>query len=200
MIIYRDITQGSDEWFDIKKGKMSASHATAIGNAGKGLLTYTMNVVLDIIVERDNYISKDMERGNELEPIARQVYEYENDVIVEQVGFIEYNKFVGCSPDGLIGDDGGLEIKARNNEKHLSLLVGESVDSSTIWQMNMSMLVSDRKWWDFVSYNPNFKQSLFQKRFYRDEKKINALLNGFEIGEKLIKELLKNKNIQNEII
>jgi len=200
MIYHFDIIQQTPEWFALKELKMSASHATAIGNCGKGLETYIRKLVMDSIVERIHYTNKDIDRGNELEPIARQVYEFENDVTVKQVGFISYNDYVGCSPDGLINDDGGLELKARNNDIHFGLLIGDSVDSSTIWQMNMCMLISDRQWWDFGSYNPNFKQSLFVKRFYPDLVKFEKLKEGFLIGEKMLKELLNNDNVKNEFI
>jgi len=200
MIYHWDIIQQTPEWDEIKKGKMSASHATAIGNFGKGLETYTRQIVRDMIVKRQFYTNKDMDRGNELEPIARLTYEFETGNQVKQIGFITYNDFVGCSPDGLVSDNGGLELKARNDEIHFGLLLGDSVDSSAIWQMNMNMLISGRKWWDFGSYNPNFKQSLFIKRFYPDQTKFDALLKGFAIGEAIIKNLLNNENIKNELI
>jgi hypothetical protein len=205
MIYHWDIIQQTDEWHKVKELKMSASHATAIGNCGKGLETYIRQLVRDTIVKRVNYTNKDMERGNELEPIARLTYEFEYNCIVKQIGFITYSDFVGISPDGLIdnfafiGDDGGLELKARNDDIHFGLLLGDPVDSSAIWQMNMSMLVTGRKWWDFGSYNPNFKQSLYIRRFYPDQTKFNSLLKGFEIGEAMIKSLLENPNVQKEI-
>ena len=199
MIYHWDIIQQSPEWFEIKKGKMSASHATAIGNCGKGLETYARQIVKDLIIERQNFTNKDMERGNELEPLARITYEFENSVTVKQIGFITYSDYVGVSPDGLINDDGGLELKARNDDIHFGLLLGDPVDSSTIWQMNMAMLITGRKWWDFGSYNPNFKQSLFVKRLYPDHAKFEALMKGFYIGELLIKKLLENPNIQIEL-
>jgi hypothetical protein len=199
MKIYSKIIQGSKEWFILKGGKMSASHATAIGNAGKGLQTYVDDIVCNMIVEPEQYTNKDIDRGNELEPIGRQVYEFENNVTVNQVGFITYNDYVGCSPDGLIGIDGGLELKARNNKIHFALLKTGKVDSSTKWQMQMSLLITERKWWDFASYNPNFKQSLYVKRFYPDPEKFEKLLKGFSIGQDMIIELLSNENIKIEL-
>lgn len=201
MIIYENIIQQTPEWFAIKDGKMSASHGTAIGNCGAGLKTYARKLVKEMRPNhvRDNYTNKDMERGNNYEPIARQVYEYENDLIVKQVGFVQHNDFVGCSPDGLVGVDGGLELKARNDDIHWGLLLGDAIDSGTIWQMNMCMLICNRKWWDFGSYNPNFKKSLFVKRFFPDEKKQASLLKGFGLGEQMIKELLENENVQFEL-
>jgi hypothetical protein len=199
MIIYENIIQQTPEWFELKKGKMSASHATAIGNCGKGLETYCRQIVREMIVERQSYTNKDMERGNELEPIGRLTYEFETGNTVKQVGFIQHSDFVGYSPDGLVSNDGLIELKARNDEIHFGLLLGDSIDSGTIWQMNMGMLVSGRKWCDFGSYNPNYKQSLFIKRFYPDLSKFDALTKGFLIGESMIRNLLQNENIQKEL-
>lgn len=205
MKIYYDIIQGTEEWLDLKKLKLSASHATAIGNSGKGLDTYVRNMVLDHILEdREKYYSKDMERGNDLEDSARIKYEFERNVSVLEVGFIERCDNSGCSPDGLVDKDpegeGGIEIKARNDEKHYALLDGTAkVDSSTIWQMNMSMLITGRKWWDFISYNPNFKQSIFIQRFYADKIKQEKLSLGLEIGIKKLKSLLNSDVIKEEL-
>lgn len=205
MKIHYDIIQGTDEWLKLKELKLSASHATAIGNSGKGLDTYVRNMVLDYILEdRDNYYGKDMERGNDLEDSARIKYEFERNLSVLEVGFIERCPNSGCSPDGLVDEDpegkGGIEIKARNDEKHYALLDGTAkVDSSTIWQMNMSMLISGRKWWDFISYNPNFKQSIFIERFYPDKVKQEKLKKGLEIGVEKLKSLLDSDVIKREL-
>ena len=198
MKIY-NFAQGSPEWHAIRRRKLTASHGTAIGNHGTGLVTYVDEIVLALCIEPDEYYNSDMARGNELEPTGRLVYEFERGIETRQVGFIEYNEFVGCSPDSLVGDDGGLELKARNDRIHFKLLKDGKVDSGTVWQMNMCMLVTGRKWWDFGSYNPKFNQSLFVKRFYPEPKKIEGLLIGFEMGEKMIKELLGNENIKKEL-
>jgi len=197
MIYY--MKQGTPEWFEIRKGRLTASHATAIGNNGKGLKTYVRDIVQNMIHEPDYYSNKDIERGNELEPIARALYEFQNNVSVIEVGFVTYNDYAGCSPDGLIGSDGGLELKARNDRIHLGLLLGDNVDSSAIWQIQMCLLVTGRKWWDFGSYNPNFKQSLFIKRFTPDAVKHEKLKEGLSAGEKMIKNILNNPNIKDEL-
>jgi hypothetical protein len=179
---------------------MTASHAHAIGNTGKGLDTYIRSIVREMIVTTVGYKNSDMERGNELEAAARMLYEFTTGNMVEEVGFITYNEYVGCSPDGLVGDDGLLELKARNNEIHFNLLLEGEVDSATIWQMNAVMLIADRKWCDFGSYNPNFKaQPLFTKRFYADSVMAMKLKMGFTQGESMIKDLLNKQPIKNEI-
>lgn len=218
MKIYRDIVQGTEEWHAIRKGKMTASHATAIGNSGKGLETYCRKVVREMIfLDPNPYINAAIERGNELEPIARQTYCFETGLKLIEVGFVDYDEveeidvngvktnvvYAGCSPDALIDEDeegaGGLELKARNDDIHFGLLLGDDIDSSTVWQMNMNMLVTNRNWWDFGSYNPNFKQALFVKRFYRDEIKIQKLILGISQGQRLIKGMLSIPAIINEL-
>ena len=74
MIVHKDVIQGTPEWHELRKGKMTGMHGAAIGNYGKGLETYCRKVVRGMFIEEPpGYVSKDMERGNELEPIARQV-------------------------------------------------------------------------------------------------------------------------------
>lgn len=198
--------QGSEEWKEVRKKKLTGSHATAIGNNGKGLITYVDDVILSLFIEKEFKSSKDTERGHELEPYARMKYEFETGNQVTEVGFIEHCPFSGCSPDGLIfnkhcfSKDKGLEIKARNNPKHLALLMYGKVSSDTIWQMNMNMLMTGFDAWDFVSYNPNFKQSIFIKEFRRDEKKIEKLRIGLEHGISMLKEGLNNEVVKKEYI
>lgn len=190
MKIHNNIVQGTDEWFAIRKGKMTASHATAIGNNGKGLDTYITSLMAEFYSsqEKEQYSNKHTERGTELEPIARQIYELERDVEVEQVGFIEFDEYSGCSPDGFIGTDGGVEIKCVDDVKYFKhLLNGENeVDSDYLWQIQMNLYMTDRQWYDLIIYNPNFKQSMCVYRIARDNEKIDALKKGLEIGKEKI--------------
>ena len=203
MKIIKDIEQGSQEWFDIRKGKMTASHAQAIGNVGKGLETYIYDLVSEEYssAEKEQFSNEHTERGNELEATARGIYELENSVDVEQVTFVEYNEFVGCSPDGLVGDDGLVEIKCPNDTEYLKYLIfGEGqIDTKYIWQCQMQMLITDRKWNDLIIYNPNFKKSMlvFRIKPYLDS--FEKLKKGFESGQKLqleIKEKLKQYELK----
>lgn len=204
MKIY-DFEQGTPEWVEMRKLKLTASHGTEIGNNGKGLITYVDKKILEALVPQEHYTSKDMERGNELEPIARTKYEFERGVEVREVGFIEHCENSGYSPDGLVDIDfidntpGLIEIKARNDAKHLALLMGGLVESGVRWQMQMGMFITGRNWCDFISYNPNFKKSLFIKRFYADETKHEKIKIGLESGIKMLKEKLKNPAVIDEM-
>lgn len=199
-MVFHNVEQGTEEWHKLRELKMTGSNAQAIATAGKGLETYIKSLITEAIAGRkDRYYGADMKRGHELEPIAVAKYEFEKNVDVIQIGFAEYSKYLGYSPDGLVGEEGLIECKARNNDIHLGLLLTGKVDTKTEWQMQMGMLLLNRKWCDFISYNPNFKKSIFIKRFYPSSEMQNKLKKGFYEGEKMIKELLSNEVIKFEL-
>jgi len=196
MITYHKVDQGSDEWLELRKGKLTASNATPIGANGAGLKTYCKQIALETIGHtKDNYVNEVIERGNILEPTGRLAYELEKGVTINEIGFITNDKYpnTGISPDGLIDVVGGAEIKARNNEKHFSLIIGESKEIP-FNQIQMSLLITEREWWDFISFNPNLSKPLFIKRIYPDLKYFEKLKVGFEVGNKLIKEYIELYN------
>lgn len=192
MKIY-NFEQWSEERFKIRELKLTASNATAIGNCGKWLETYVVSIVSDYYNnwEKEVIYSKDIDRGNELEPIARDMYELTTWNIVKEVWFVEYNEYVWCSPDWLVWDDWGIEIKSLNNEKHFGLLSWtRKIDSWHIRQIQMNLLITGRKRWDFISYNPNYKQTLYIERIKPDKKKFDKLLEWFKVWEQMIKDVL----------
>ncbi len=191
-----NVEQGSPEWFEARKGRMTASHAQAIGNAGKGLETYIVQIMAEVYSSGDNekpFFNSHTDRGNELEPIARAVYEMETGNAVHEVGFIEYGDYAGCSPDGLVGDEGGIEIKSIDNVGYFKHILNgqKEVDSKHEWQVQMNLLVTGRKWWDLVLYNPNYKKSMFVYRYGRNEAMREALIEGIEIGAAAIGRITK---------
>jgi len=183
--------QRSEEWHEIRKGKLSASNAQCIGANGKGLETYIYNLLAEKYSNnKEHYSNEDMDRGVELEESARMTYEIEHEK-VEEVGFIEMDEMVGCSPDGLIGDDGGIEIKCPSNVNYFKLLVNgeKEIDAKYLWQVQMCLLVSGRKWWDIVFYNQNFDRNILIFRITPDLEKQEKLRVGIEKGKQLIKNL-----------
>lgn len=194
MLQYHNFEQGSQEWFDFKVGKMSASNATPIGANGAGLKTYCMELAMQLNgIDKAKYTNADMERGNELEPLAITSYEFERELTINRIGCITNDKYdnVLCSPDGLILDNGGVEIKARNDSKHYALIQGVTADIPYN-QIQMTLLITEREWWDFVSFNPNFEKSLFILRVWPDAIYFKKLIEGFETGNKLIKQYVEN--------
>lgn len=185
------IDQRSEEWFEIRRGKMTASEAQCIAANGKGLESYIYRVMAEKYSKnRDNYTNGDMERGIALEDAARETYEIEC-AAVDQVGFIELDEFVGCSPDGLVGQDGGVEIKCPNDVIFFRLMTDgrKAIDPKYEWQAEMSMYISGRKWWDLLFYNKNFDKNMQVFRFTPDIMRREKLILGIEKGKKLINEL-----------
>lgn len=196
MIEIHNIEQSSEEWFEFRKGKLTGSNATAIGANGAGLKTYCKKVAAELCgKERSQFTNSEIERGNELEPYGVATYELTTGYDVDIVGCVTNSKYynVLISPDGLVGDDGGIEIKARNDDKHFSLIMGDE-KKIPFNQIQMCLLVTEREWWDFVSINTNFSKPIFIKRIFPDEKYFKKLLDGFDSGNKLINEYLEKYN------
>jgi len=188
--------QGSDEWFDIRKLKMTASNAQAIATAGVGLETYITNLVSEYLssAEKEKFSNEHTERGNELEETARALYELEKGEKVEEVGFVELDEYIGCSPDGLIGEYGGLEIKCPSDSVYFKQIISDSIPMNYVWQVQMNLLITGRNWWDLMFYNPNFERNMIIYRILPSEDAFEKLKNGFGKGKKLIKEYLKKYN------
>ena len=192
MKFYESIDQRSDEWYRIRKWKMTASNAQAVWNRGKWLDTYVDEIVSEMYssANPEQYTNKYIENGIDLESHARELYELETWNTVKEVCFVELDDYSGCSPDGLILDDGWLEIKCLKNSKHFEIICKwiEAVESQYIWQVQMNLYVTDRKWWDLVFFNPNYEESLVIIRIYRDEDKISQIKEWIEIWKKKIQE------------
>lgn len=183
--------QGTEEWKKSRSGKLTASHAQAIASNGKGLESYVESILAEKFSDKtDNFSNEHTDRGHELEPIAREIYEMNQDVTVEEVGFIEIDGY-GASPDGLVGEDGGIEIKCLDDKGHFHMLITEKIDSGYEWQVQMNLLVTGRKWWDVVFFNPNFERSMLILRREPDEKKQEKLKEGIIRGKELINEYSK---------
>ena len=194
MKYHYDIEQRSEAWFEAKKGKMSASNAETILANGKGLETYIYNLMAEYYSkgEKVHYTNADIERGILLEPEAKIEFEFYTGLEVREVGYVEFNDYILVSPDGLIGDDGLIEIKCPNDSVYFKLLLSDNIKPEYIAQMQMQLYVTDRQYCYFVSYNPNFEKSLYIKKITRDEEMIEKLKKGLDKGTELIKEIKKN--------
>ena len=194
MKYYYEVEQRSDEWFQAKRGKMSASNADTILANGKGLETYIYSLMAEYYSkgEKVHYTNADIERGILLEPEAKIEFQFYTGLDIKEVGYVEFNEYILVSPDGLIGDDGLIEIKCPNDSIYFKLLLSNNIKPEYIAQMQMQMYVTDRQYCYFVSYNPNFEKSLYIKKINRDEEMIDKLKKGLERGTQLIKEIKKN--------
>ena len=190
-MIYHNIEQGTPEWFEIRRGKFTAS---VFSNLFMNETTAGyQNTIYQVVYERltneipESFSNDWMERGKELEPEARERYELETFNKVHEVGFIEHSEFIGCSPDGLISEDGLVEIKCPKFTTMIGYLLDKKLPSIYEWQIQGQLYVSDRKWCDFFAYHPKLNPLIITVK--RDEKKID------ELKEKLIDSTLKVKQI-----
>ena len=178
--------QGSEAWIAARLGKATASRiADAVARTKTGWGASRANYMAELIAERltgvaaQPFTTASMSWGTEKEPEARAAYEFLADVDVVQVGFVEHPTIpmAGASPDGLIGDDGLIEIKAPNTATHLETLLGQTVPGKYIIQMNWQMACTGRRWCDFASYDPRLPEAmrLFVKRVERDDALIATL-------------------------
>lgn len=166
--------QGSEAWHEQRCGKFTASKFSEL-MAGETTGGYT-GLIADIAGQvisgevEPSYSDYNMERGTELEPEARTLYENHMETEVEQVGFVlpenDLAEWVGVSPDGLVGEDGGLEIKCPQVKAHLNCIKAGKLPNAYKWQVQGQLWITGRKWWDFMSYYPNMKP--FILRVYPD--------------------------------
>ena len=179
MIIHNCI-QGSFEWEELRAGKFTATDAYTLKTAGKGLDTLCYDKAAERITGNPIYtpLTKAMEWGKEQEPKARKCYEEITGELVKCVGFAEMDEFAGCSPDGLVGKDGLIEIKCKQENNHLFAIVNDWIDPKHECQMQFQMLVTGRNWCDYVLYNPLFKNPIYVKRVFKDAEKQAVLADG----------------------
>lgn len=201
MKIHNDIIQWTEEWFNIRKFKMTASNAKTISVAWKWLDTYINKLVATSYSkwQANNYTNEHMQRWNELEEFARQIYELETWNKVEEVWFIEYSEYIGCSPDWLVWEDWWVEIKCLMDEKHFwHIIWTEELDGWHIAQIQMCLWITWRKWWDYIIYNPNYEKSLIIHRILLDEDFILKLKKWLLIWEAKIKSIIKQYEENNK--
>jgi putative phage-type endonuclease len=178
--------QRTPEWFAARLGRVTASRvADIVARTKTGYSTSRANYMAELICERltgmqgASYSNAAMIWGTETEPMARAAYEGAVGALVIETGFVPHISIpmAGASPDGLIGDDGLVEIKCPITATHIETLLGQSVPGRYVTQMQWQMACTGRKWCDFVSYDPRMpeKMQLFIKRIERDNVAIAEL-------------------------
>lgn len=178
------LIQGSEEWFKERLGLATAScfgDVLAKG-AGKTREAYKRRLVCERLTGKplESFSNSHTDRGNEQEPFARMAYEAVTGGIVDEVGFIRHKEFMaGASPDGLIGDDGGIEIKSVLPTVQVETIERGGFPPIHRPQIQGCMWVTGRKWWDFVSFSPDMpkKHRLYIYRVNRDVAYISNLRN-----------------------
>ena len=181
------MAQRDPDWFKLRAGKFTGSRfADLMARTKTGPAAARKNLIVTLAVERitgdcvETYCNGAMQRGIDLEPLARQAYELEHMVVVQEVDFIQHPTlpFVGCSPDGLVGDDGMVEIKCPSAAgKHYDALMSGAHAVEYSWQLQGQLWVAGRAWVDAVSYDPRFPEGLQLAicRVVRDAERIKEL-------------------------
>jgi len=202
-----ELIQGSDEWHDQRRGIVTASVVGQLitpktiqvaANVESRALTATL------VAERitgwtdDTYVSFDMMRGHEIEPIVRDLYG-KHYAPVTEMGFMvrdDWGYSIGYSPDGLVGDDGLIEIKSRRPKEHLATILADRVPAENMAQIQCGLLVSGREWCDYVSYCGGMP--LWVKRVYPDPYWQDAILEAVETFERVAEQMVAE--YQNAVI
>ena len=181
-----DILQGSPEWFAARCGKVTASRVSdVVARTKTGWGASRANYMAELVAERltgavaEGYTSPAMQWGTDTEAEARRAYEFYRDVDVVAAGFILHPRIgqSGASPDGLVSDDGLVEIKCPNTATHIDTLLSATVPQKYATQMQWQMACTGREWCDFVSFDPRMPEAmrLFVKRVQRDGEAIAEL-------------------------
>ena len=202
--------QGSQGWFDARIGKLTASRFGGLltrprskkdkeaGLVSKTTETYLREKVTEVLTGETRQLSSEaLTWGSETENDAREFYELNKLVEVEQVGFISWkeNLMVGGSPDGLVGLDGIIEIKCPyDSNNHTVYLYNKEIPKAYYAQIQGNLFITDRKWCDFIVYNPRViddKYKMIVIRIERDEEFIKKLKEVIGISLNNLEEMLK---------
>jgi putative phage-type endonuclease len=209
-IMIEMIEQRSDAWFQARIGKVTASRvADVIAKTKTGYSATRDNYMAQLVCERltgqkgESFTNAAMQHGTETEPLARLAYEVNQNVLVDEIAFVLHPtiQMSGASPDGLVGNEGLLEIKAPNTATHIETLLSQTVPGKYNTQMQFQMACTGRQWCDFVSFDNRLPQELqlFVKRVPRDNVFIRLIEGEIvqflaELDDKINK-LMKVKNV-----
>lgn len=191
---FHDIKQNEDEWIWLRSQKPTSSSLNKImahyGKPfGEPAHTYAINIAIEKLTGRavtGSYKNADMDRGHEEEPLAVMEYEKQFFCDVTNGGFFDWGYF-GCSPDGLVNDDGVIEAKSAIPSVHFSRIRKQSFDTTYKWQLLGNMKFTERKWIDFISYCGAFPEGkkiyvhrLYAKNYSKEFDQIDKRLEEFE--------------------
>ena len=208
MLQFEDVAQNSEEWDLLRVGKITSSALScAMANYGKAFgepaKKYAVSIALGQItgkVDPLGYSNEHMERGHEDEPLARMAYEEQTFSIVRNGGFF-YDDDQGCSPDGLVGNNGAVEIKSRIPSIHYEHIRKQSFDPSNKWQLINNMKLPQLEWIDYVSYCKSFPEDkklfvvrLYAEQFKEEYKMIDTRIAEFRELIHVTKQTILNSN------
>jgi len=188
MEIIDSIAQGTEDWHKLRYGWTTASKFkdAMAGGQGKTRKSYMYQLAAEALTgqREESFTSQYIEWGNETEPQARAMYEFDTGSKVDEVAFVRLDGHkIGCSPDGLVGDDGLVEFKCPKTTTQIETFLSGKMPSGHKPQVQGQMWITDREWCDFVSFDPRIDgdASFFKVRVMRDEEYIK------ELSEKIFK-------------
>jgi len=180
MLEFHDIQQNTDPWYAMRCGRCTGSNfATVMANLGKPFgdpaKKYAVNIAIEQITGNaisSGYTNAHMQRGHEQEPLARMAYEDEYFCDVTNGGFF-CDKIVGVSPDGMVDDDGVIEIKSVIPSVHYEYIRKGGIPSAYKWQVDGNLMFTGREWIDFISYCADFPEDkqLYVHRVWAKDRK-----------------------------
>lgn len=178
MLKFHDVEQNTDEWLELRSGRITSSALSKImaneGAAfGKPAKDYAVSICIERMTGRPisgGFSNSHTDRGHEQEPLARMAYEDQNFCEISNGGFFELGD-IGCSPDGLVYEDGLIEIKSVIPSVHYTNLSRQSFDPSYKWQLFGNLMLTGRDWIDFISFCQDFPEDkqLYRCRVYRSQ-------------------------------
>jgi putative phage-type endonuclease len=190
--IHHRVDQGTEEWFQLRMGRFTASSIDKLlgGPKNKGYQDEIKRVAFEMLygVRPDGFESSWMTRGKDLEADARDAYQATTFTVVDTCGFFTYGDSIGASPDGLIGDDGTVEIKCVKYNTFIDYVIADRVPPEYVPQIQTQLLCTDRQWCDFIAYHPGVP--LFIKRIERDEELIQNIIVAVDVAMASAKELV----------
>uniref|UniRef100_UPI0035D11475 lambda exonuclease family protein n=1 Tax=Bartonella sp. MU37NMGALS TaxID=3243560 RepID=UPI0035D11475 len=187
--------QRTAEWFQARLGKVTASNVyNVLSKTAKGLPTskyedYKTKLMTERLIGEisQSYTTPAMQWGIEHEEDALREYGFIYDADITKCGFIQHPtiEMAGASPDGLIGEDGLIEVKCPRSVTHMRFCIGDEIKPEYHAQMQFQMACTERKWCDFVSYDPRFTGEFFHlrmkvKRILRDDQQIEQINQAVE--------------------
>lgn len=196
LTILDGLEQGTDEWLAARRGIVTASVVGQLitpGTIKPASNDKSRALIAQLAAERITgqsdhvFVNDDMMRGNLHEPFARDRYAEHFGVEVRQVGFAILDGFgfrLGASPDGLVGDDGGIEIKCPRAKTHIQTILTDQVPAYNMAQVQATLVVTGRDWWDFVSFSAGLP--LYTKRVYPDPKWRDSIITAATNAEHAI--------------
>lgn len=192
-MIFHNIEQNTPEWDIVRIGKFTAStfYDLFMKETTQGFQDALYKVAFERIsgVKADSYSNEWMQRGHEYQPLAQEQYELETFNKVHNGGFFELSDWIGASPDGLIDEDGLIEIKCPKYNTQIGYLIDKEVPKKYSWQIHGQLWVTNRAYCDFVSYHPNLP--LLIKRVERDTKKDKELETQLNIAIEKTQQIIK---------